>query len=1178
MSENTEHDLHQREQARARSVQMGMLPTTPVLSGYDIASSYQPCDNLAGDFYDFIVIDRWRLGIVFADVSGHGTAAALLMAAAKKVFQFCGKGVLSPKQTVLEVNDSIRVDIPRGMFLSVLYSVLDVRTGKLCFVSCGHQPPVLQRGDRQKSRWSHENGPVLGVMSSDDLDPLLHEEFVQLANDDLLFFYTDGITEVFNPDEQMLGDEAVLARVADSANASADELLQSIQAQVDQHRANAEQTDDETMLAVRLLDLDDAEPLTPDDEQTSSEQSLPQFEEPLIGREHEIAKLVNLLADDKNRVIWVSGPAGVGKSRVCLQGAHAAKDLFQSGLYVDLKTAETRSDVVHQVASAMGLQTNASDMDAQITRSMDASARRRVLVLDNCDACRTDVQACVADWTAKSAHITILVACQFSADSNAITNVRIRPLAFPTNSEVTPEEALTYPSIELFCLHAKRSDPKFELDDSNCQSVAKICDKLDGLPQAIELAAARVGVMSTRQILDRLDQRLDLLQGDGTSTGGALRGALSSSWNLLEYEEQEALMRLSFFPDGFQLDTASALLQDIEGKNPEALVQSLLRHNLLHSTKPKQLDGDRRFFVYQSIKHFAQDLLFNTSRYDEVQTLFEQAAIDVHKRYWREYTYKQSLLDRRRLLIELEVLQHVHALTTNPERRAWATIMGARHLHSRGQRDLASQMVRASFEGLYPGSDEWMWLHLIDAGIRVQSSPEDVFEMLERIDGDDMIQATTIYIRSTALHLMGKTTEAIEGLMDALKIPSLAPLTRANFQQNLANYQASIGQIDEARTNFSSVMRVLEREGRVDTSAAFLHAYAWFLLKQGDFEKAEKCARLAAKSAQIESEHNVETIALGTLALSLSALGRKQEAGACMQRAIRVARNTGDMSSESVHMNTMGRIYYDQQKFKEAIEYIEKSRDLARQIGNKKTEAIADGNVAALKMEMGDLTGVQESLENSHRLLLELNDYRSAQSVRANIGSYLGKQWERTGQRRYLNEAIKNLRQASEERRASGYEPLADSEISLAKLLAESGKKKDAVRVIEAAIEVLKSKKTEIGERHLQEAQEIFEGLTSRPNVLSRGRKPISGKHSITSKRSRDSNRTHRALPKPLPSGGNTPPPKTIQAPPAATGNSPRVRPISTPRAKPIGKLPSKRKRRPGLPTKPLPRPRKPKP
>src|SRR5688572_3874171 len=157
------------ELQRARNVQLSMLPEIPAIESLEIAAHYRPCDTLGGDFYDFITVDQWRLGIVVADVSGHGAAAALLMAVAKKVLQLCGRGNPSPRQALLEVNDSIRADMPAGMFLSALYGVLDIRNHKLALASCGHNPPLWRRGAKVSEIQGKHNAPVLGVMPSEQL-------------------------------------------------------------------------------------------------------------------------------------------------------------------------------------------------------------------------------------------------------------------------------------------------------------------------------------------------------------------------------------------------------------------------------------------------------------------------------------------------------------------------------------------------------------------------------------------------------------------------------------------------------------------------------------------------------------------------------------------------------------------------------------------------------------------------------------------------------------------------------------------------------------------------------------------------------------------------------------------------------------------------------------------------
>ena len=192
------------ELARARNVQAAMLPNAPSVPGLEIAASYRACDHVGGDFYDFVVVDNWHLGFVMADVSGHGTAAALVMAAAKKTLQLCGRGCRSPREALLAANDHLQREIPRGMFVSVFYGVLDIRDYAFTFVRAGHNPLLIVRGSEVHSH--SPNGAVLGIMPAADLADLLKEESVQLGAGDRALLYTDGLTEAVNADRRMWGD------------------------------------------------------------------------------------------------------------------------------------------------------------------------------------------------------------------------------------------------------------------------------------------------------------------------------------------------------------------------------------------------------------------------------------------------------------------------------------------------------------------------------------------------------------------------------------------------------------------------------------------------------------------------------------------------------------------------------------------------------------------------------------------------------------------------------------------------------------------------------------------------------------------------------------------------------------------------------------------------------------
>ena len=212
--------------------------------------------------YDFIHIDAWRLGIVIADVSGHGTAAALLMAAAKKALQIYGRDT-SPRSAMLAVNDSLAQRHPARMFLSAIYGVLDIRTQVLTFVSCGHNPPYLLRGGKIKSAWVENNAPVLGVMPSSQLGKHIKEISLQLLPGDLLLLYTDGVTEAFDNHDSMFGDDRLLDSLRKPHDGAPPRCSRRSRPTWMLSARARRSGDDETMLALRIIEKPrDPTPLT----------------------------------------------------------------------------------------------------------------------------------------------------------------------------------------------------------------------------------------------------------------------------------------------------------------------------------------------------------------------------------------------------------------------------------------------------------------------------------------------------------------------------------------------------------------------------------------------------------------------------------------------------------------------------------------------------------------------------------------------------------------------------------------------------------------------------------------------------------------------------------------------------------------------------------------------------
>jgi serine phosphatase RsbU (regulator of sigma subunit) len=197
------------------------------------------------------------------------------------------------------------------MFLSVLYGVIDIRNHKLCFASCGHNPPVMRRADKVRHRWTHDNAPVLGIMPSSQLDGYLHEEFIQLQPDDQVLFYTDGLTEAFNATEQMFGEARLVEHFRFASQAKPAEVVQGIRMAVDAFRADAPLTDDETMVVMRI-GQPNSNPAPLVKGGVLAESSLPVFTSPLVGRDSDIAELALLLKARETTLITLTGAAGAG--------------------------------------------------------------------------------------------------------------------------------------------------------------------------------------------------------------------------------------------------------------------------------------------------------------------------------------------------------------------------------------------------------------------------------------------------------------------------------------------------------------------------------------------------------------------------------------------------------------------------------------------------------------------------------------------------------------------------------------------------------------------------------------------------------------------------------------------------------------------------------------------------
>jgi predicted ATPase/DNA-binding SARP family transcriptional activator len=366
-----------------------------------------------------------------------------------------------------------------------------------------------------------------------------------------------------------------------------------------------------------------------------------------VGRETELVKLGKLL--DEARLVTVIGPGGAGKTRLTVQLlAKRADEQADQSWFVELAAVTDPIDVVQAVASAVGVREmgildkpsfdRIPTVRDATTNLIDALAHRQaLLVLDNCEHV-VDAAAQLADrLLIDCPDLRILTTSRESLGVAGEMQYPIPPLGQPADG--TPAaEALTYPAVRLFADRARGVVPDFTVTDANVDAVAEICRRLDGMPLAIELAAARLRVLSPAQIASRLDDRFRLLTG-GSRTAlprhQTLRAVVEWSWDLLDAPERVLARRLAVFPSGVTLDAAETVCSGDGLPREQVLdvLDALVDKSLLESSLD-EATSQTRYRMLETVRAYAAEHLAEAGETDRLRL--------AHTRYYTEFAERME--------------------------------------------------------------------------------------------------------------------------------------------------------------------------------------------------------------------------------------------------------------------------------------------------------------------------------------------------------------------------------------------------------------------------------------------------------------------------------------------------------------------------------------------------------
>jgi predicted ATPase len=583
---------------------------------------------------------------------------------------------------------------------------------------------------------------------------------------------------------------------------------------------------------------------------------------PFFGRESELAELVALLTRDDTRLVTLTGPGGSGKTRLALQAASNLSQAFADGVFfVSLAALRETSAVHSEVAEAIGLEADA-DLPAWL------GSRRALLVLDNLEHLG-GVEAVVAELLVGE---TVVLATSRG------------PLRLSAEHELPVEPLEREAAVELFVSRAEATGRQIAPDET----VDEICRRLDDLPLALELAAARVRLLSPPALLQRLDESLGLLTGgarDLPERQRTLRATIEWSHDLLAPDEQAAFRRLSVFRGSFTLEAAEAIARADLDEIATLVEQSLL--------KPL---GDDRFFLLEILREYARERLDESSETDDYALR--------HARWYLERleeNFPELRGPRRGELMAWFVAEedNLRAMLTvlsavSPTQAARA----ARLLHSywkpRGaygeerqrltellSREGVPDQSRAELFGLL-----WEIEHMVGDLDAAETAARESLRLAE--PGDD-IRPYALGGMALIAAARGESDESVRLAYDALKeIDDLDEWQRPGFRLDLGTVFEQAGLRAEARAMYAQVSDEARLFGDpLLVAIADGNACGLDLLEQR-YEAAEAGLRSVCEVARRSGHAGFEANAYRGLGLALLGLGRRADARAAFMSSLEV--------------------------------------------------------------------------------------------------------------------------------------------------------------------------------------------------------------------------------------------------------------------------------------------------
>jgi predicted ATPase/DNA-binding CsgD family transcriptional regulator len=652
--------------------------------------------------------------------------------------------------------------------------------------------------------------------------------------------------------------------------------------------------------------------------------NLPAQLTPLIGREKERADVARLLREEGVRLLTLTGPPGIGKTRLSIQVASDLVRHFHDGVhFVPLASITDPTLVPSAIGQHLDIrQTGQHSLSALIAERL--RDKELLLLLDNFEQV-VRAGPLVKELLAACPHLKVLVTSRQALRVTGEHEFPVPPLKLPGQADYADVVALSrYEAVSLFAQRARAVKPDFTLTGNNASAVARICIQLDGLPLAIELAAARVKLLPPQAMLLRLAHGSAILASgaqDLPARQQTLHNAIAWSYDLLSDEERVLFRRLGVFVGGWTLEVAEAVcnepgeqrLSTLEGL-ALLLDKSLVKPELAQGQEP-DAGGEPRFTMLETILEYAREKLAESG---EQQALKRMHAV-----------YFANLAEQAGLKVWGPNRDHGDAF--------WLDRLEREH-----------DNIRAALD----------WSH---------SSAADIEIELRLLVAVGRFWENHGYLREGRERLAAALSrpESREDRLKSLRAWALAQV------EGLAYWQ---GDIATARSNTEEAFRLFTELGEQMGIIRSLTNLWDVSTAEGNHQEAHRQVVESLRISREVGDAHGETISLVLLGWSEMYLGDFTQAAAHLELALSEARKAGVPRRIALALSALGEVTLRQGKHREAIEYLQESLAINRRVRNNSYIAANLGTLALAAIRQRDFTMATEMLGESLTIRSEVGD------------------------------------------------------------------------------------------------------------------------------------------------------------------------------------------------------------